>query len=179
MVPVAVSKVSPAGSAPAILKLVFVAPVEVIEVVTGVTAIPTVAFTVVTEVATAIGVTIIEVVFVAAPDPAAFVATADTEYSVPGVKPVIATGAEIAAAEVVAVPTEPDETGETVTVYESIAAPPVVVAAATETLAVVVEVALAETAAGAPGTLARTFIVTIAVPVDVAPPETVVDAVIV
>lgn len=177
MVPVAVSKVNPSGSAPRILKLVLDAPVEVIDVVTGVIALPTDAFTVVTEVATAIGVTIIEVVVVDEPVPAEFVATTDTEYSVPGVRPEIETGEEMAVAGEVAVPTEPDETGETVTVYESIVAPPLYVEAPILTATDVVDAALALTDAGAPGTVGITLIVTVAVPVEVAPPATVVDAV--
>jgi hypothetical protein len=92
---------------------------------------------------------------------------------------VTATGAEIAADVGVAVPTAPDETGEMVTLYEVIAAPPVSVAGSIETLAVVIEVVVAATAAGALGTFAAIAIVTVAVPVAVAPPATVVEAVIV
>jgi hypothetical protein len=177
IVPVVVFKVKPAGSGPWILKLVFVSPVAIIDVVTGEIAFPTVALTEPTEGNTDTGVTIVEVVVVDGPDPAEFVATTVTEYSVPGVSPEIATGEEIAAARGVAVPAEPDVTGETVTVYEEIAAPPFVVAAPTETFAEVVDVAAAVTVAGAPGTVGTTLIVTVAVPVDVAPPATVVDAV--
>jgi hypothetical protein len=179
IVPVVVFKVKPAGSGPWILKLVFVSPVAIIDVVTGEIAFPTVALTEPTEGNTDTGVTIVEVVVVDGPDPAEFVATTVTEYSVPAVSPEIATGEEIAAARGVAVPTEPDVTGETVTVYEVIAAPPFVVAAPTETFAEVVDVAAAVTDAGAPGTVGTTLIVTVVVPVDVAPPATVVDAVIV
>jgi hypothetical protein len=147
--------------------------------VTGEIAVPTVALIDAVETWTATGVAIIDVVVVDGPDPAELLATTETVYSVPGVNPVTATGAEIAAAVGVAVPTEPDETGETVTLYEVIAAPPFVVDAPTETFAEVVEVGDAVTDAGAPGTLAITLIVTVAVPVEVAPPATVVEAVIV
>jgi hypothetical protein len=179
IVPVAVSRVNPAGSGPWILKLVFVAPVAVIDVVTGDIAVPTVPFTDAVDGNTATGVTIVEVVVVDGPEPAEFVATTVTVYSVPGVNPVTATGPEIAADVGVAVPTDPDVTGETVTVYEVIVAPPFVVEAPTETFAEVVEVAVAVSDAGAPGRVGTTLIVTVAVPVEVAPPATVVVAVIV
>jgi hypothetical protein len=178
IVPVVVSSVSPAGRFPRILKLVFVSPVATIDVVTGEMAVPTVALMDAVDTWTSTGVAIIDVV-VDEPDPAELFATTETVYSVPGVNPVTATGAEMAAAVGVAVPTAPDVTGETVTLYEVIAAPPVSVAGSIETLAVVVEVVVAATAAGAPGTFAATVIVTVAVPVEVAPPATVVEAVIV
>ena len=56
-------------------------------------------------------------------------------------------------------------------------APPVNVAAPIVTLAVVADVALPETDAGAPGTCGDTPSVNVVVPVVVAPPATVVEAV--
>lgn len=59
------------------------------------------------------------------------------------------------------------------------AAPPLNVAAPIVTFAVVAEAALALTDAGAPGTVGRTPMVTVVLPVATAPPETVVEAVMV
>jgi hypothetical protein len=98
------------------LKTVLVAPVATIEVVIGVIAVPTVALKDVCEEVTATGVMIVEVALVDGPDPAELVATTVTAYSVPGLRPVIDTGDEIADEEGEAVPAEPEETGETVTV---------------------------------------------------------------
>jgi hypothetical protein len=179
IVPVVVSKVSPAGSAARTENVVLVAPVAVIDVVIGVIALPTVALAVVTDADTSIGVVNVETAVVAVPAPAELTATAVIEYSVPGERPVTDTGEPIADASGDAVPIDPDETGETVTVYESIAAPPVNVAAPIVTLAVVADVALPETEAGAPGTSGTTPNVNVVVPVEVAPPATVVVAVIV
>jgi hypothetical protein len=179
IVPVAVSKVSPAGSAACTENVVLVAPVAVIDVVIGVIALPTVAFAVVTDAVTSIGVVNVETAVVGVPAPAELTATAVIEYSVPGERPVTDTGELIADESGDAVPIDPDETGETVTVYESISAPPVNVAAPIVTLAVVAEVALPETEAGAPGTSGTTPNVNVVVPVEVAPPATVVVAVIV
>jgi hypothetical protein len=150
--------------------------VAVIAEVIGVIALPTVALAVVTEVVTSIGVVNVDTDVVAAPAPAEFTATTVTEYSVPGDSPETATGEPIAADSGDAVPIDPDETGETVTVYESIVAPPVNVAAPIVTLAVVADVALPETDAGAPGTCGDTPRVNVVVPVVVAPPATVVEA---
>jgi hypothetical protein len=179
IVPVAVSRVSPAGSAACTENVVLVAPVAVIDVVIGVIALPTVAFAVVTDVVTSIGVVNVETAVVGVPAPAEFTATTVTEYSVPGERPETATGEPIAVESGDAVPIDPDETGETVTVYESIVAPPVKVAAPIVTLAVVADVALPETDAGAPGACGDTPSVNVVVPVEVAPPATVVVAVIV
>lgn len=179
IVPVAVSKVNPAGNASCTENVVLVAPVAVIDVVIGVTALPTVALAVVTDAVTSIGVVNVETEVVDAPDPAELTATTVIEYSVPGDKPVTDTGEPIADESGDAVPIDPDETGETVTVYESIVAPPVNVAAPIVTLAVVDDVALPDTDAGAPGTSGTTPNVNVAVPVEVAPPATVVVAVIV
>lgn len=71
----------------------------------------------------------------------------------------------------------PEVIGAAVTVYESIFAPPLSVAALTVVTAVVVEVAAAVADAGAPGTCAITARVKVDDPVDVAPPLTVVVAV--
>jgi hypothetical protein len=177
IVPVAVSKVKPAGRVPCTEKDVLTAPVAVIAEVIGVIALPTVALAVVTDAVTSIGVVNVETEVVDAPDPAELTATTVTEYSVPGESPETATDEPIAVESAEAVPIDPDDTGETVTVYESIVAPPVNVAAPIVILAVVVDVAAPETDAGAPGTCGETPNVNVAVPVEVAPPATVVEAV--
>ena len=177
MVPVAVSRVNPEGSAPCTENVVLTAPVAVIDEVTGVIALPTVALAVVTDVVTSIGVVNVETDEVDAPAPAELLATTVTVYSVPGESPVTATGEPIAVDSGEAVPIDPDETGETVTVYESIVAPPVNVAAPIVMFADVGEVAAPETDAGAPGTCGETPNEKVVVPVAVAPPATVVVAV--
>jgi hypothetical protein len=179
IVPVAVSKVNPAGSAPCTENVVSVASVAVIDVEIGVIALPTVALAVATDVLTSIGVVNVETDVVDAPAPAELTATTVIEYSVPGESPVIDTGEPIAEESGDAVPIDPDEIGETVTVYESIVAPPSNVAAPIVILAVVGDVALPETDAGAPGTSGVTSNVNVAIPVEISPPATVVVAVIV
>jgi hypothetical protein len=177
IVPVAVSKVKPAGRVPCTEKDVLTAPVAVIAEVIGVIALPTVALAVVTDAVTSIGVVNVETEVVDAPDPAELTATTVTEYSVPGESPETATDEPIAVESAEAVPIDPDDTGETVTVYESIVAPPVNVAAPIVILAVLVDVAAPETDAGAPGTCGETPNVNVVVPVEVAPPAIVVEAV--
>jgi hypothetical protein len=179
IVPVTVSKVSPAGSAACTENVVPVAPVAVVDVVIGSIALPTVALAVVTDAVTSIGVVNVERAAVGVPAPAELMATAVIEYSVPGERPVTNTGEVMADASGDTVPIDPDKTGETVTVYESISAPPVNVAAPIVTLAVVADVALPETDAGAPGASGTTSNVNVVVPVEVAPPATVDVAVIV
>lgn len=179
IVPVTVSKVSPAGSAACTENVVPVAPVAVIDVVIGSIALPTVALAVVTDAVTSIGVVNVERAAVGVPAPAELMATAVIEYSVPGERPVTNTGEVMADASGDTVPIDPDKTGETVTVYESISAPPVNVAAPIVTLAVVADVALPETDAGAPGASGTTSNVNVVVPVEISPPATVVVAVIV
>jgi hypothetical protein len=154
-------------------------PDEVKAIVTGVIAVFTEPEAVVVEGVSAEGVIMVEGAVVAAPEPAAFVATAETEYSVPGVNPVTEIVEPIAEAAGEVVPIAPETTGATVTVYESIAAPPLSVAAPRVIAAEVDVAATAETDAGAPGALAVTPKVKVAVPVAVAPPATVVVAVIV
>jgi hypothetical protein len=154
-------------------------PDEVRATVTGVIAVFTDPDAVVEEGVSAEGVIMVEGAVVAAPEPAALVATAETEYSVPGVSPVTEIGDPIAEAAGEVVPIAPETTGATVTVYESIAAPPLSVAALSVTAADVAVEAAAETDAGAPGTFAETPSVSVAVPVATAPPATVVVAVIV
>lgn len=78
IVPVAVSKINPAGSGPVIEKTVLTAPEAVTAIVTGVIGFPTEPLAVVVEAVSAEGVMIVEAAVVAAPDPAALVATADT-----------------------------------------------------------------------------------------------------
>jgi hypothetical protein len=153
--------------------------VAVIALVTGVIEVPTVPLADAVERLTAIGVVNVVTDVVPAPDPAELFATTVTEYSVPGERPETVTVEPIAEARGEAVPIEPDETGEIVTVYESIADPPLNVAAPIVTLAVVADAALALTDAGALGTVGRTPIVTVVLPVTTAPPETVVEAVMV
>jgi hypothetical protein len=116
IVPVDVSSVSPSGSCPATVNSVFVAPVAVIALVTGVIELPTVPLAEVVERLTAIGVVNVDTDVVPAPDPAAFVATTVTEYSVPGERPETVTVEPISEERGDAVPIEPDETGEIVTV---------------------------------------------------------------
>ena len=154
-------------------------PDEVRATVTGVIAVFTDPDAVVEEGVSAEGVIMVEGAVAAAPDPAAFVATAETEYSVPGVSPVTEISDPIAEAAGEVVPIAPETTGATVTVYESIAAPPLSVAPASVIAAEVAVDATAETDAGAPGALGVTPKVKVVVPVEVAPPATVVVAVIV
>ena len=153
IVPVDVSNVRPDGNGPDTEYVVPVAPVAVIELVTGVIDVPTVPLADAVERLTSIGVVNVDTDVVAAPSPAEFVATTVTEYSVPGERPLTLTGDPMAEESGDAAPIEPEETGEIVTVYDSIAAPPLNVAAPIVTLAVVAEDALALTDAGAPGTV--------------------------
>ena len=62
------------------------------------------------------GVIIVDDAVVAEPDPAELVATAETLYSVPGVKPVTEIEVPIAVASGDVVPVVPETTGEIVTV---------------------------------------------------------------
>lgn len=91
-------------------------PEEVRAIVTGVIAAFTDPLADVVDGVSADGVIIVERAVVAAPEPAAFVATADTVYSVPGVNPVTEIADPIAEAVGEVVPIAPDTTGETVTV---------------------------------------------------------------
>jgi hypothetical protein len=116
IVPVVVSSVSPVGSAPATVNSVSVAPVAVIALVTGVIEVPTVPLADAVERLTAIGVVNVVTDVVPAPDPAELFATTVTEYSVPGERPETVTVEPIAEASGEAVPIEPEETGEIVTV---------------------------------------------------------------
>lgn len=153
IIPVAVSSVSPDGNGPAIENVVLVAPVAVIAVVTGVMAVPTVPFAEVAERFTSIGVVNVVTDVVLAPVPAELVAATVTEYSVPGDRPETVIEDPMAEDSGDAAPIDPDETGEIVTVYESMVAPPLNVAAPIVTFALVAEEALALTDAGAPGTV--------------------------
>jgi hypothetical protein len=153
IVPVVVSSVSPAGSGPDTEYVVLVAPVAVIELVTGVIDVPTVPFEDAAERLTSIGVVNVVTDDVPAPVPAELVAATVTEYSVPGESPETVTDDPMAEESGDAAPIEPEETGEIVTVYDSIFAPPLNVAAPIVTFAVVAEAALALTDAGAPGTV--------------------------
>jgi hypothetical protein len=76
-----------------------------------------------------------------------------TEYSVPGDRPETVIDDPMAEDRGDAAPIDPDETGEIVTVYDSMFAPPLNVAAPIVTFALVAEAALALTDAGAPGTV--------------------------
>ena len=116
IVPVVVSSVSPAGNGPATVNVVFVAPVAVIALVTGVIEVPTVPLADAVERLTAIGVVNVVTDVIPAPDPAELFATTVTEYSVPGDRPETVTVEPIAEARGEAVPIEPDETGDIVTV---------------------------------------------------------------
>jgi hypothetical protein len=84
---------------------------------------------------------------------AELVAATVTEYSVPGESPETVTDDPIAEESGDAAAIEPEETGEIVTVYDSIVAPPLNVAAPIVTFAVVADAAVALTDAGAPGTV--------------------------
>jgi hypothetical protein len=116
IVPVAVSNVRPAGRAPVIEKTVLTAPDAVTAIVIGVIALPTAPLVLETDGVNADGVIIVVTEVVAAPDPAAFVATTEMVYSVPGVSPFTFTAEPIALASGDTVPIAPDTTGETVTV---------------------------------------------------------------
>lgn len=98
------------------LKKVLVAPVAVTEVVIGVIAEPTVPFVEAVERSNSVGVIKVVADEVSDPVPAEFVATAETRYSVPGVKPVTCIEEPIAELSDEAVPIVPDEIGEIVTV---------------------------------------------------------------
>jgi hypothetical protein len=116
MVPVDVSNTSPTGSGPATVNEVLVAPVAVTELVTDVIAVPTVPLADAVERLTAIGVVKVVTEVIPLPVPAELEAATVTEYSVPGDSPETVTGEPIAEASGDAVPIDPEETGEIVTV---------------------------------------------------------------
>jgi hypothetical protein len=132
---------------------VLVAPVAVIALVTGVIDVPTVPLADAAERLTSIGVVNVVTDVVPAPVPAELVAATETEYSVPGDSPETVIDDPIAEDRGDAAAIEPEDTGEIVTVYDSIVAPPLNVAAPIVTFAVVADAAVALTDAGAPGTV--------------------------
>jgi hypothetical protein len=93
-----------------------VAPVAVIDVVTGLMAVPTEPDGEDVEVETSIGVINVVTEVVDGPDPAELTAAAVTVYSVPGVNPVTVMADEICDEVGVAVPILPERVGATVTV---------------------------------------------------------------
>lgn len=91
-------------------------PEDVNAIVTGVIAAFTDPFVETVDGVSADGVIIVESAVVAAPEPAAFVATTDTVYSVPGVNPVTEIADPMAEAIGETVPIAPETTGEIMTV---------------------------------------------------------------
>ena len=102
----------------------------------------------------AAGVVIVDVAAVVAPSPTALVARVVIAYVVPGSKPLIVTALEICPAGTVKRIGVPPPDGVAIISYSMIADPPVTVAAPTVTDADVAVAAIADTEAGAPGTVA-------------------------
>jgi hypothetical protein len=149
MVPVAVSKLRPAGRVPVIAKTLEVPGSDRTVTSIGVIATPTASVVDVDDAVSPGFVVKVDVV-IDGPAPAALLATTSATYCVPGRKPVTL-------AEVVrefTVTDEPDPTGVAVTVYESIDSPPFESGAVIATVAVVVApfATLPDAAAGAVGT---------------------------
>lgn len=144
--PVAVSRESPAGSAPLMEYVVPVGDDAVIEADSGVIAVPTVPLIDAADVVTKSGVVnVVEVDVV--PLPLLFSATVVIEYVVPGARLFVVI-VVVVDDSVIAVP---PPIGVRVAVYPVIAPPPVDVGAVTEIVAAVVDVAVAEVIAGADG----------------------------
>lgn len=154
IVPVAVSKESPAGSVPLMEYVVPVGDDAVIDPETGVIAVPTVPLIDAADVVTKSGV--VKVVDVdVVPLPLLFSATVVTEYVVPGARFV----GEIVVVVDVSVTAVPPPIGISVAVYPVILAPPVEVGAVTEIVAALDDVAAAEVIPGADGGAAGVVIV--------------------
>jgi hypothetical protein len=157
IVPVEVSKASPAGSVGLMEYVVPVGAAAEIEVEIGVISVPTVAVRVETDVVTSSGVVNVEDVDVD-PAPLLLVAVVVTEYVVPGARSVV----EIVVVVDVSVTLAPPPRGVRVAVYSVIAAPPVDVGAVTVIVAAVSDVAAADVIDGAEGGAAGVVIVDVA-----------------
>jgi len=159
----------PIGVSVAVYPLILPPPVDVGAVTVMVAALEDVAAADVIEGADggAAGVVIVDAAAVVAPSPTAFVARVVIVYVVPGARPLIVTALEICEAGTVNRIGVPPPDGVAIISYSMIADPPVTVAAPIVTDADVAFAAVADTVAGAPGTVAG---VTAAEAVDAAEP---------
>lgn len=154
IVPVEVSKVSPAGSVGLMEYVVLVGDAAEIELEIGVIAVPTVAVRVDTDVVTSSGVVNVEDVDVE-PAPLLLAAVVVTEYVVPGARFV---GVIVVVVDV-SVMAVPPPRGVTVAEYSVMASPPVDVGAVTVIVAALEDVATALVIEGAEGGAAGVVIV--------------------